>query len=868
MTLPATLTPPRRAGPAGWSPADFAVLRFGSVPAGVLEQLRFDSAELVRRHLDLEGRLRRSAETLGLELEARVAEAGGRRELRLALINLRRSIREGRAPSERDLAVLRAEDHPALPSVQAWAASRQELQGLEARFEREFLQEYGRVQQRLKEAVVRSEDLLAALEATAPDFLDSLQQYLAAAPSPPSTWRKVENTLTVYLSRCALKTSPLSRFTHTALGRAGAAPQGAAFCARVDLHRALVEEVYRHVLGHPDLQPYLPLALNPDLARGDGGWTLLQRQRDAQGRARDRWLQLPTSPALQAVGELLEGGPLARGDLEQALCHRLGVPEGQAGRVRGFVEQLLERQVLLPAEGFADMTPDPLGRLEAFLTALPLERARGWAEELRRLRACLRQYGRTDHRTRRGLRRRVEEALAGLLPPGAPLPPPGRLLCENSVARLPGLGPLPELCTDELQGVARLALLVGQANRQHLALVERFVGRFGPGAQAPLQEFLLGSGPPCPHGRDYLDGLAQARQEAERAVEAVLERVRALMEADPQADEIDLGVDWANTQLPHRLPGRPVRALSLFLQAAGSSGAPATWVLNSVSKGFGALAVRALAALGDGPEVGGLARDVAASLARAYPGKRPLQLAFKTDSTINAFPALLPERLCAPGNLEPGLRVQDLWVRHNPHEHSLELLHRGQEVLPVYISSYTPELLAPLERDLAYLAPLAGFRAYFAEVLHARQPGARRRWPRVRLGSVVLARRAWVLPEPQRLARAKGEGDFRYWRRLLAWSEAEGVPRRFFLYPDRWQALQQDVHEQISKTSLLKPQYIDLDSFFFVRVLERCLAEVCGAAWLQEALPAPGEGTVVVDGERYVGEWCVELRSEGGAYRP
>ena len=25
-----------------------------------------------------------------------------------------------------------------------------------------------------------------------------------------------------------------------------------------------------------------------------------------------------------------------------------------------------------------------------------------------------------------------------------------------------------------------------------------------------------------------------------------------------------------------------------------------------------------------------------------------------TDSTINAFPALLPERLCAPGNLEPG----------------------------------------------------------------------------------------------------------------------------------------------------------------------------------------------------------------------
>jgi hypothetical protein len=119
------------------------------------------------------------------------------------------------------------------------------------------------------------------------------------------------------------------------------------------------------------------------------------------------------------------------------------------------------------------------------------------------------------------------------------------------------------------------------------------------------------------------------------------------------------------------------------------------------------------------------------------------------------------------------------------------------------------------------------------------------RLPRVRYGSVVLARQQWSVRAGQVPLRRPGEGEaawFLAWRR---WRREHGVPRRVFL--------------TTPSSGEYKPLYVDFDSYFCLTLVDAMVRDNPGVLVLTEMLPGPERLWMRHAGHRYVTELTVEI---------
>jgi hypothetical protein len=712
------------------------------------------------------------------------------------------------------------------------------------------------------------EDLRRALALVAPEVEQGARRYreavLAGGPVPART-RKSERGLVQYVSRALVRTSPLSRFTAVGLAvedDAGApldAPAATGATAFPGVDRVMLD----HVLGGLDEpgapeEAYVGLAPTSALDVAAGRLYFLRPTPEGLQRTAAR-----ITPGLRLLLDAVAMGPRPARRVAEDLAAATGAaPEQALGHVLGAVRDGLLSATGREEDGSADL---------AGLLDRPGD---GAAAALREVGERLPRLATATADERPGALEALERALADASRAAGR---PARVVVHEDFVLPPSTVSTAgwQGALDDLGAATELLSVYDWLHDVRALMAAAFVERFGAGAVVPLAEhapYLVGEvsrralvmdeafrsgGRPAGVGPadGSLEGLWALRRHVEDAVHAHLGKAEAAGDAEVALDPADVRELVAG--VPERFRRDPLLYGVLVQPWQGRL------VLNDGLPGHGMLLARFLDA--DRRLGGDAVPRLAERLQEVYGtgGARVVEDLGLHGLNVNVHHRVLPD----------GLRPDDwysLRLRHDPATDALAVEDAdGRTVRVLPLGAGHPGLFPPplsVATGLVISGRLYG--GFPGSWLRASGWDARttRTCPRLAVGDVVVGRRRWWGGEE--LAGAAGAATEQ--ERLLAltsWRARHGVPEEVVLKttPADEGPLSVSAPDAQARRLQQKPQYLDLASATYARVLPRLLerrgAEGQGHGYLEEASPAVGDGG-------HATEWVVEVgRRPGGPFR-
>ncbi|WP_431910817.1 lantibiotic dehydratase, partial [Micromonospora carbonacea] len=226
----------------------------------------------------------------------------------------------------------------------------------------------------------------------------------------------------------------------------------------------------------------------------------------------------------------------------------------------------------------------------------------------------------------------------------------------------------------------------------------------------------------------------------------------------------------------------------------------------------------------------------------------------------NIHPALLPRYLCYPcgtpgGWPGTGISLEDCWARVRRGQLELTVGRDGPQLRLVPLNFLLNELAPQFYRFLSFFSTGSLANLGWWDRVDQRQPPSGpgrgvRAYPRVRVGSVVVARRTWKLP-PTSLPAVAGQDSLAGYREIRRWQHELGLPDLVFsrqftlsdplvpLDPERQRRNARSL-VQFPSSAARKPALVDFTSVTSVRAWQRTLGRLDDDLTLQECLPLPG----------------------------
>ncbi|GAB3442003.1 hypothetical protein GCM10027570_08820 [Streptomonospora sediminis] len=837
-------------------------VRVTGLPAGVLTGLRAERAwAAAQQVLDIEARL--SAEGAGLSGELhRVIGAAADPAYKPRLVALRRAVFAGRRPRSREFS---ADLRAVLPArtderIAAWLRLLDRRDELRDRLPQLLGEETRQARGRLLAAAAAAPAFRAGLAQAVPDLAAELDTWLRAGPAAAPD-RKALLRVARYLARAAAKTSPFATFTGSGLGRwrAGGPPVDGRPLRRagvVELHRAAVDTIWRHLADRAGLRDRVGIRANPS-AVDDGDRIVFLRPGPAEPIT-----SIAAVPAIRSALAAVRSRPAAtRAELSGPVID----PQ--------LLDALLEHGLLERCRPYADQAADPLGDLIAWLPD-----DAGEIGELDRLRALVREPAPPGDPGSAGLRReRIRAAVQRLTPEGTQLP--GKALALESalhpgtVARCDPRAWAPALA--DLQAVRVLLGVLDPDLPVKRAAAAAFSSLFGPGARAPLLGFYhrVHRGGGNNNGNGSSDGPADLRMLLRAPLDGFATEVPVAL-AEVRKLRSDL---WRTIyQTPESAPGvirldpatayktaatwpadiRAPRSVCCYVQPLAAE-RPPRLVLNTVSSGHGRGTGRLRRLLA---EAGG---RLPPACAPPDPGVAECRGAFGHTLSLRsarARPISYPGVADSGPGTEPAgdaVALADLAVRHDPQRGVLTLHDpAGRELRPAHLGMLAPYLLPPA---FTFLLRVFGESAQPLPPSWRLRGGGEQaapgieRWPRVDIGAVTLLRGCHRMPAEQIPLPAKGEREADHLVRFARWLRDHGLPAAFFARVVPRDPLQR----ALGKST--KPLYVDAAAPHLLRDFFRAVREPGGTVLLEEVLPAPGDNPRYgADGVR-VTEFAVQI---------
>ncbi|MGW8390007.1 lantibiotic dehydratase [Pseudoduganella sp. HUAS MS19] len=822
------------------------VLRVAGEPCAHWQQLHDGAAAASLEHMHaLRQRMAQLAAPACAAIEQAVCRAGAARAARRELLAAKRAAFNGQA--------LRLGDD----LLQAWFAPPQrallagladlagQLHAAEREFAAVFEQEAARALQRLRTAARQAPALMAGIHYSNPALFGLLERWLHDAEPPDSkSARRLQATLLEFAMRAAFKTSPLSSFTLVAVAswRDGAGDGGdlGARAARLALrfnHSQLLHVLEALWRTPQHLGDAFPLQLNPTIRR-EGGRLHWQQLACTEARHGKFWgaahpqrsaaLSAPLQVFLATMAALDE--PLTLASAAQALARAL--PAQHAAEARQFVDSMLSLNLLHPYWPRYQQD-DLLDDMLRLAPALAPQAGGALRQGAVRLRALAQSYPQASLAQRVALRRDIDSAAAGMAAAVGASLPRAPVFFEDCSIGGPPLHACPQRWSgvlDDLQAWLALQPLFDPDTAAQSWLAARFVERYGAaGVCCDIAGFLhsLESGPVPP-----TPAMAALRDAA----------LDAMLAGGGRADAA-----WCR-ELAVRLPGTVRRrgaSQVFFGQRTDNEAAPHGFVVNRVYGGSSMLLSRFL---GELPQ-----QELA--LVRRYIGSRAAQGNYLELPGVFGFNGNLHPRLADGEVLLPGAQpgragvarhsLETLRLVYNAATDRLDVLDAGGVPHELYYFGFLQarNLAAPFR----WLARNASPLPELWQLLHQRLGAADSRLlalPRVQVGSVLVARRSWVVP---RACWPDPHGALPAFARALhALRRQHGLPDEVFARFDG------------------KPFYLHLDSPLHLRQLAAAIRSSSGAAaCIQEALPAPGVGTLRWQGRDHVAEMQIEMTLPG-----
>ncbi|MFB6816004.1 lantibiotic dehydratase [Streptomyces sp. NPDC056347] len=824
--------------------------------------------------------------------------------LRRTLLALRRDIFNNRLPrptaTDRALHLMHglgtAAGTETGEALTAWLDGRRHLEEQRAAGAGLLAGETARARARLR-ALAGEERLRRALLLASPALDAQLDTYIRsdAAAAPDKKQRKIERSLLSYLYRTACKTSPFSTFTGVALGTFSDGGQEDlrarvedTWDGRIRLNVAAIGRLTEALVADPVRRADLPVAPASGWGRDDDRVRYVRRwvtQGDEDtavtfDAVKDRLFFLRRSGTLERLlGLFEERGTLRYGELADWLATDRGAePEECAHYLRALLDIGMVQVPCLRTEVH---DTDPLGALQDALRGLGRPWADGLAGRLTAPAAGIERFAVAGPAERRLLLGELRTALRTLQEEelGTDARVPQTLLYEDVAAgRDTELSATAweRLAAAPLGAVERILPAFDLTLPQRVTFKGFFLARYGQGGRCDdllklVHDFhedffdqymsFTAKRTAFDADGDYVPeenwlGLPQLKA-LDTARQTFVERMRALWaawEADPgRVGEIQVDGELLDevagelatlrgefTPLAHhvQIADRPGDPLVVLNRSYGGVSFP----FSRFTHLFDGLAEQLLAATAD------LLPDDAV-LAEVTGG--PVTSNLNLHGRLTAYEIVCPgERGTLPE--ENRIHLDDLHLVHDRDADRLVLrsARLGKEVVPVYLGYLVPLALPELPRTLLLLSPtsMSPLNVWGGVPEGVAAAGVTTR-PRVRHGSVVLARRSWSAPAAVLPLRGPGAGDDDWFLGWQAFRRTHGLPDRVFA----------TISDSGARGATgAKPSYLDFDSTLSLAAFEALIKTAGARVVFREMLPDENGLHTVSGRGHHVAELAVE----------
>ncbi|MEU8680752.1 hypothetical protein [Streptomyces sp. NPDC048611] len=868
--------------------AGYGVVRVCSQPVDVVAQLSSrEAARLCDQLRELRRNWQDQAPRVAEELTSLVPALTDR-EQRRAVLALRRRLHRAADVPAAALDVLRPSGGAGVAGAAELLALAAARDDLTARWENTYEAALGAEQKVLASAAL-DRSLRAGAQLSADGLLHNMDRYAAAVADGTAHGKRdrmTESTVINLLTRSALKPSPFGRLVrtqpvllpeHAAADAPAAALDAGAQVSVCRLPRQLVSWVERSLAGHPAFRSAAVLRRAPVVGSSSEGVVFLLRGRDGthEPAAKERLVRVPSSAVVTELLALSADSPVPERDV-RARCAAL--PDADATAAHTELDALIEQGVLARDLGVGEQHPHPIARLVALL---PQDCDAGLRECAAQMAAAESAFETAGLDRREELIAQVKRHVAevadrcGVATP--PIDAARTLLYEDTVVARPRTEAAGrwQRHLPALSHWHRLLPIFDDAAHVRAIVADVVRTRFGPGphrlltlfaalssakVQLLLTQRLTDVSAPMPTQLRTLQDAVFELAGPDDGAEAVIDPQRAAALAE---------------NLPPWIP-RWSRASWNVQHHASSDGG--LLVVNGGSIGFGRAISRFLpsyAAAGDD----GFGALVRAEIAQDDRASAPLtDLSAVLGINANVHPPLLGSYLrypCATPEEwggDPGISLEECWVEFDEGTGRL-LLRRGKDgpALRLVTLNFLLNELAPRFYQFLnfFSAGSLANLAWWDRVDQRRgTPDTVRRYPRVRSGSLVLARRTWKVPAGRLpdVATRNGADAFAEVRR---WQESLGLPDRVFYrgftLPDPLVPVSEEEQHTWARTlarfptsAERKPTFLDFTSVTSVRAWQRALRRCQGDMTFQECLPTVGDDGPQGHRDRLTEEFIIE----------
>lgn len=790
----------------------YFMLRVAGLPRSCLDTLQFrDTMAIVDRLLHVEDWLSRHRQALAGYL-FRAAYETKDANCRVDLVRLKRDVFNFRTLAPAPLAVGTRTLHGRHRRLLVkWATkilllARLRDEGAHV-FDRELEQKRGALARLLSEpkcqlVLLSSNCDLAAVLSGRPEQFERLRTRAR---------RQAETTAAAYISRAAMRPTPLGHCAAVGWGIWSAGSECRARTthgrhrSQIRLNQAILNVIAARAAAHPDIRPYVPLRMNPTAIIGAHKVTWIATSPPAlnvHGVAKgvtQRSCSLARSALVDSIITLVRAGELSGDEIVSQPPHRMTVEQ--------LTDlQLFERRILVP-----DLCADPLVALEIKLASILCPAAQRIRLALGRIRCAMERYAAGDLQERFEAVAEIRWQLGGLDSLLSLDTARVRRLVYEDVAvdfeelKLPGAS-----VRDARRALTlwhRVVSLFDGAIVQKVAARCAFEEMYGAAARVPVAEFF----------QQYLHHFKESLPIALTGEAAVSEshvpwKIGGFTEQPHRSPEIASLEAWQAKFIEWWINSVGAQddevvidenELDVWLSKAPAVGpmAPSIAVLCQLTRGeTGWRFVLDYELPGFGKCFSRFCRLLAEGAIGA--GTSPMEALISERETICPAGTILADLggvFGFNGNLRiqqtpcliefPGtvpctarydtIKMSDLVVRLDRDRRRLvfELAANGREVWPLDLGTMTFSRQPSLYQFMTLTSPPGSLP--WLPIRRAPAPASGvRRWPRIRLGNVIVRRARWICDRDTAVAVNENERGFPYLVAVHRWLREHKVPAR------------------------------------------------------------------------------------------
>lgn len=890
--------------------APYFLLRTGGMPInGLLAMRANDTMDTLYALSTRKANLKQITPSLTERIEKEVPNLTDD-ALRNKLIKYKRDMFNFRRPKHRAVDFVQEVPQPLLAEMEQWESDFEMIQSLNAQAQAFFETEQPQAR-RVLQTTVNNHNFLNGVLLTSSDLFEKVNKYIQTPIEEQNArLRKVEYTLATVLTRVAAKTSPFSTFSLVGQGLLEHDPELAEtdlpsfdYESKVCINWTPVLRVLDGLLKHPDVRPLLTYRVNRTLRVEENRLVLIQRKDSPTTRPRVfRTTESPVSmdfnPAMKMVITIIretEGASMLFTDLIERMSQA-----GPRDAIEKFVNQLIDIQVIEPTVEYPEQSPDILASVLNIIRDWQTEVAARTAAHLRAVVSLIEQYRTGALQDRTGLlvsiRKQFEEIgdIVGLPTSAGSL---GLLIYEDAIlsdaTRVPG-AEWEEILSD-LSFYQELAPLFDVKFRLQSVIAKMFVDQYGEdGICTDTGEFVRNL---IPIHTQFIKPMIPGQLFADLEIGNDIPNIRALNDLklefldliNRRFDESDEEIELTREELapliertPASIRNRPL-SHEFFMQWVKDE-QQNMMVINQPYFGYLAFMSRFVAYF----QEDGMVDKLRSYLSGLFAGTGALaEVSGVYGFNANLHPRIAPYEMTFPatsyarGEEEnvPTVDWRDFSFVYDKDTDRVMIQHEEiGRVNALYLGTLVPLMLPTIVRTLMNMFSNANMIESYQtirehELSDEVKQSEVRRYPRIRLGQVVVSRKKWMMPRTHLPMREAKESEYDYFFRVHEWRISQGMPSRVFIrfvpMIDKENPLLSLMDRESAQNAPdidftdMKPQYMDFENPILVRLLGKLIVDGKFGMVVEEMLPDVDQLPVRNGQERYVSEMIVEM-SKGG----